>query len=294
MDFAKRPRLRSTARVLLSYLLVLAVTAAPARYVLTVQGVPLAELRVSVEGRRYRYESTHFLEEGPRERRRDFELDEAGRVDGRAPEVLALAAQPAVGCVEVLEEVTRAPERLCVDEVQGRTVRGTIAGQPFTAHYDDGRRLRSLELAAARWDATSTPAAAPSPEDNPFTRGFALEGTAGRATLAPAMKGARRLETAPRGLGEGDEVGRTRCLVAARRYVAAHPKAALVLGLVVEDGRAWPHAWIREGGRDGDPSVRPGDVALAGRQYLELPAADAGRVYLELLDGARRVRLVPR
>lgn len=278
---------------MLSSLLALCLTAAPQRYLLTLGGVPMAELRVEVSRRTYRYASTHFLEEGPKERSRVFTLDAKGRVDGLVPEVLALMKMPAVGCADVLEEVARAPERLCVTVVDDGVATGTVAGKPFTARYDAHGQLTRFEVGAARWDATTKPAKAPPAEANPFTRGFDLVGTSGAVTLKPALEGARRLTTPPEGVGDERSVGRLRCLVAARRFVESHAGAELVLGLVVEDGRAWPHAWARLGGRAVDPSVLPGDEALAARQYLELPSSEAGRVYLELLDGTRRVTLAP-
>lgn len=278
---------------MLSALLALSLTAAPQRYLLTMSGVPMAELRVEVAGRTYRYASTHFLEEGPKARERVFTLDAEGRVDGLRPEVLALAKVPAVGCADVLEEVTRAPERLCVTVVDDGVVTGTVAGKPFTARYDERGQLTRFEVGAARWDATVKPASPPPAEANPFTRGFDVVGPSGAVTLTPALEGARRLTTPPEGVGDERSVGRLRCLVAARRFVASHPGATLVLGLVVEDGRAWPHAWARVGGSAVDPSVLPGDDALVARQYLELPGDEAGRVYVELLDGRRRVTLAP-
>ncbi|GMU62855.1 MAG: hypothetical protein AMXMBFR34_46180 [Myxococcaceae bacterium] len=276
---------------MLAALLTLCVGAAPQRWLLTVDGVPLAELRVSVDGRAYRYESTRFLEEGPAERLLDFTLDEAGRVDGLTPEVLALASRPGLGCQQVFEELRRAPEELCVNRREGATDTGQLAGQPYSARYDARGKLATLTLGKARFEARAAPTTLPPPEANPFTRGFPLEGTAGPAALEPPLGGARRLDKPPRGAGDAESVGRVRCLIAARRYVASHPKAEVVLGLVLEDGRAWPHAWVRELGVEVDPSVAPGDAVLKARQYLALPPGEAGRVYLELLDGTRRVRL---
>lgn len=272
-------------------LLALCLSAAPQRYLLSVQGAPVALLRVHVDGRTYHYESTHFLEEGPKVRQRDLPLDDLGHVDGLEPEVLALARLPAPGCREVLEEVRRAPERLCITRVRGRSVDGTLAGQRFTATYDADGALEALTLGAARWEASAKPAPAAAPEDNPFARGFPVQGQAGPAALVPALDGAVRLASPPTGGATEATVGRQRCLLAARAWLGAHPRAVLVLGLVVENGRGYPHAWVREGPQHVDPSVLPGDSALAARQYVALPQGVAGSVYLELLDGARRVRL---
>ncbi len=274
-------------------LLALVLAAAPQRYLLTVGDAPLAELRVERDGARYRYEATHLLEEGPAQRRLEFTLDAAGRVDGLTPEVLALATRPAAGCVQVLEEVTRQPEALCVHANAAAEVTGTIAGRSFSATYDARGALQRLVLGAARWDALPAGAPTPAPGASPFTHGFAVHGEAGDVALVPPVPGARRLSRPPEGVGDAAAVGRLRCLVAARRFVEAHPGATVVLGLVVEAGRAWPHAWVRLRARELDPSVQPGDDVLAARQYLALPTAQAGRVYLELVDGARRVARGP-
>jgi hypothetical protein len=74
--------------------------------------------------------------------------------------------------------------------------------------------------------------------------------------------------------------------------VEVDPSLALVLGLVVEGGRAFPHAWVRRGTDALDPTLGPEDAeALARRAYLALPREAAGLVYLSLLDGRRRVVL---
>jgi hypothetical protein len=284
-----------SAGVVLAAFVLWCVQAVPQRWLLTVDGVPLAELRVEVDGRHYRYEATHFLEEGPTRRRFDFTLDEAGRANGLVPEVLALARRPEPGCRTVLEEVEARAEELCVASGPATRVTGTLAGKPFTARYDASGALAVLELGAARWTATATPAWSLPPTASPFARGFALEGLVGPVTLEPPLKGAVRLASPPRGVATEGEVGRARCLVAAKRYVAAHPGAVLVLGLVVEDGRAFPHAWALDGNEAVEPSVVRGDPTLAAREYLALPASEAGRVYLELIDGTRRVtRVAPR
>jgi hypothetical protein len=85
---------------------------------------------------------------------------------------------------------------------------------------------------------------------------------------------------------EGQDVGG--CLAHARRFVAqakaAGHDAELVLGLVVDGGRAYPHAWVRAGGTELDPTLmRP----VTAGEYLALD--DAGQRYLELLEGTRRV-----
>jgi hypothetical protein len=78
------------------------------------------------------------------------------------------------------------------------------------------------------------------------------------------------------------------CLEAARALASRLPGAVVQLGVLIEGARAWPHAWVRR--RDGlhvDPT-RPSDEAHAG-VYVAFPDAAAGRWYLELASGARRL-----
>lgn len=266
--------------------LVLLLGAAPldARFVLVVSGLPVAELRVRVDGDAYHYEATHFLEEGPRRRAETLTLAEGAP----EPEVLALARRPAPGCRDVLEERRRALERLCVEPGEGAEVRGTLDGQPFTARYDDGGALESIAVGAVRWEAARRPGRPP--PESPFVRGVPVP--RGALALQPPVEGARWLVTPPRGAGEAGAVGRERCLPLARKHAAALPGAKVAVGLVVEGGVAFPHAWVTTAAGPVDPSVLAGDAALARRRYLEVPAERAGRFYLELFDGA--VKLVPR
>jgi hypothetical protein len=64
------------------------------------------------------------------------------------------------------------------------------------------------------------------------------------------------------------------------------------VGLVIEDGRAFPHAWVVEGARALDPSVPELDPVLRSRRYLEIPRERSGAFFLQLFDGA--VKLVKR
>ena len=74
------------------------------------------------------------------------------------------------------------------------------------------------------------------------------------------------------------------CLAAANAWVKEHPGFELVLGLIEDEGRGWPHAWVRnlQTQEELDPS-RP----EAAARYLALPKKEAPRAYLDLL-GKRR------
>jgi hypothetical protein len=252
------------------------------RFVLEVAGLPVAELRVSASGDRYLYESTHFLEEGPRERRLELSLSTLAA----EPEVLALIHRPKPGCRDVLEERARLLEQLCVVTSTQGEVSGTIAGEAFVAHYDEAGVLGDITVGSARWLAAGKPVAPP--PESPFVRGLAVP--AGVLHLEPAVTGAKWLTRAPVGIGQAERVGRVRCLVLAREEAARRPKSRVAVGLVIEAGRAFPHAWLAEGENAFDPSVLAKDPLLAQRRYLEVPVEQSGAFYLRLFDGAVRLK----
>ena len=261
----------------------LAAAPPPARFVLEVAGLPVAELRVSVQGERYLYEATHFLEEGPRAHRLELDLPSLAA----EPEVLALLHRPtAVGCRQVLEERTGALEPLCVRALEPGLARGTLADEPFTARYDKAGALSSIDVGPARWTAAAAPTRAP--RESPFTAGLPVH--EGALVLTPPVPGSRWLGAPPRGIGTPEQVGRARCLMLARAALAQRPGAELAVGLVVEDGRAYPHAWLREGDAALDPSVLPDDPVLSSRRYLEIPRARSGAFFLRWFEGSVQLR----
>jgi hypothetical protein len=266
-------------RVLPVLLLVLTAGPASGRFVLEVGQVPVAELRVTSDGARYSYEATHFLDEGPSKSRFDFVLSELAA----EPEVLALLTRPKAGCRDVLEERTKKLEALCVDD--GPEVTGTLARERFTARYGRDDQLVDIVVGAAHWHAASTTTTPPAV--SPFTKGVAVP--EGRLRLEPEVKGATWLAHSPEGIGNPEDVGRTRCLLLARRALEGHPKRRLAVGLVIEAGRAFPHAWVVEKDRALDPSVEGDDEVLAQRRYLEIPREKSGSFFLQLFEGTQRL-----
>ncbi len=256
------------------------------RFLLTLSGLPMAVLRVEVRDGVYRYEATHFLDEGETHFARSWVLDERGEVEGLRPEVLWLLEPPPVGCRPVFEERRATRETLCIDERTSTRAVGRLEQVPFTARYDGGR-LSGLTFPGAEWTRLEgrPPKAKPS---QVFGRGFEVGAASGPWRLEPAVKGARLVTTPVRGTASGAE-GRQRCLVLARDAVHEDARLTLVLGLMVEGGRAYPHAWVRRGARHEDPSLLPSDEGVEARWYIELPRESAGQLYLELLDGQRRV-----
>lgn len=268
--------------------LVLVLCAAPvagldARFLLTIDDEPWAELRVRVTGRQYHYDAVHFFDEGDRTFSRVLTLDSAGRIGGLQPEVLALLAPPATGCRKILEERSGQPEQLCVEAREGSLVWGQIDGVPFSARYEAGT-LREVTLPGVRWERVGQAAKRAATRSSPFVQGFAVTKEGPRLSFAPQLEGAVEVEVVA--TGRPGEVDRLRCLVLARRAARADPGRQVVTGLIVEGARAFAHAWVKNGDGFEDPSRLPQD--RPGR-YLLLPSAAAGRVYLELLEGSRSV-----
>ena len=284
--FAPRTGTKSSLPLRATITLVLAVltcllAAAPleGRFALEIAGLPVAELRVSVSGDLYLYESTHFLEEGPQERRVEIKLTEGSP----PPEVLALLRRPRTGCRDVLEERGRKLERLCITKSAAGEVTGTLEKESFTATYDAADALTSIKVGSAKW--VAVPKAVQPSNENPFVRGIAVP--PGELRLDPPLEGAKWLTRPP--IGTGSEDRRARCLVLAREELAKKPGSTLSVGLVIEGGRAYPHAWVTQNKVASDPSVLPNDPILRARRYLELPQAKSGDFYLRFFDGAARL-----
>ncbi|MFT3710294.1 MAG: hypothetical protein QM817_21920 [Archangium sp.] len=253
------------------------------RYVMDVADVPVAEMRVTVQGDRYDYAATHFFEEDPAERVVSFSLKALPAV----PEVLALSTLDQSGCRDVFGEKRQKLEKLCVDAVRSSKAKGSIDGAEFIARYADGR-LQEITVGTAHWRAISndTPSAPPSQKENPFAKG--VPSPANAAAFSPAFPAARWLTTTP--TPSGTLNARARCLVLAKEAVKQKPQQRrVVVGLVLEGDRAYPHAWIAEGDQHFDPSLVD---AVPGRRYVEVPRAESGTFYLSLFAGA--VKLVPK
>lgn len=246
------------------------------RFVLEVGELPVAELRVTVEGDRYVYASRRFFDEDPAERALTFSLKKLPA----PPEVLALATQPALGCREVFEERKGKLEQLCVDTVDDGAVSGTLAGAPFLARYDAKAALTEITVGEARWRAVFGPVTA---SDNPFALGVEVPRGANAFAVEPG--GVRWLTHAPKP-GAGAEVPRARCLVLARAAVKERGRGRVAVGLVIEEGRAFPHAWVVDGALELDPTLQ---APVEGRRYVEFPREESGRLYLALFSGSLRL-----
>lgn len=246
----------------------------------TVHGTPVGLVELDVEAGAARYRVRHVFRGTARVFERTWPVDASGRdASGRLPELLALRSRPAPGCQVVLEERTGRGERLCLD-ARGR---GTLDDTAILVTFAPEGALRSVSVLGAdgaelsRFDVTT--ANGLDGGGDPFGAGFPLG--KGPVALAPSA-GERLVKVAP--IAE-QRVDDTACLEAARSWVQEHG-GEVVLGLVLEARRAWPHAWVRRA--DGH-FVDPSSDSLDGRRYLLLPSENAGTTYLELAAGARRV-----
>ncbi len=285
-------------------------------YLFTLEGLPAGQVTLerSADGTSFTYRSEHVFGRGPALRSveaRTLTLDEAGRVAGATatPVSLWLWTLHVPSCLEVMDERTGRTGQACSNTVSREELEGIALDESFHATYQDGV-LDVLEMGPARFarvrDAPALDGA----------RGLWAQGLrvpAGRGELLlepplplahpPAAPSSRGRAWAVRLLSDfGAAPAKETCLESAQRLLAYLEErgghGVLVLGLLLDGGRAWPHAWVRAEGPyseavDLDPAwgrlvVPPGYLAVetvaAGGHGLV-----AGQAYLELASGKRRL-----
>lgn len=293
-------------------------SAAPERtsYLFTLEGLPAGQVTLerSADGKSFTYRSEHVFGRGPALRRVEtltLKLDRGGRVAGSTatPVSLWLWKRPEPGCLEVHEERTGRTGQACATEVSREELEGVALEEPFHATYREGV-LEVLELGPARFSRVRAAA----PIDGAaglWSRGFPLPGGRGelvfdpnldlpRQSSAPSERGRAWADRLLKEFGTAEEG--ERCLEASQRLLAwmeeRGERGVLVLGLLLAEGKAWPHAWVRGDGPyqepvDLDPAwgrvvVPPGYLALetvsGGGKGLE-----AGQIYLDLVTARRRL-----
>lgn len=296
--------------------LTLALAAAPAspvtaRYAFELDGTPVGTVQLTVGGGKFVYRSTQLFTRGQQtegvSRSAQLAVDAQGRIAGQArvPESLWLWRRPSPGCVEGRDELTGQEGPLCAFAGATDRAQGTVFGERFDARYGADGQLAELRLGHGRFVRIETGQRLSNPPDL-FADGFDIEGAAGPLALspAPAAAAAPALSTwsaaAARALarevhdGPVDEArAGGRCLAYAQRFVALArergQRAAVVLGVLEDQGRAYPHAWVRVGvpggkGLDLDPSSL---APVSGLTHLALPGQ--GRDLLELWSGRAKV-----
>lgn len=288
-------------------------------YLFSLEGLPAGQVTLerSADGRSFTYRSEHVFGRGPALRRvetRTLNLDAAGRVAGgtATPVSLWLWTRPEPGCLEVVEERTGRTGQACATEVSREELEGIALEQPFHAVYRDGV-LETLDLGGARFARVRGPPTVDGAAGL-WAKGLALPGGGGELVFDPGRELPRQ-PSAPsaRGRAWADRLLREfgpaaegeRCLEASERLLhyleERGERGVLVLGFLLAEGRAWPHAWVRAEG----PYQEPVDLdpawgrAVVPPGYMTLetvaPGAtglEAGQIYLELVTG--RLRLVRR
>jgi hypothetical protein len=285
-------------------------------YLFTLEGLPAGQVTLerSADGTSFTYRSEHVFGRGPALRTveaRTLTLDEAGRVAGSTatPVSFWLWTRHVPSCLEVMDERTGRTGQACSNAVSREELEGIALDESFHATYQDGV-LEVLEMGPAHFvrirDAPALDGA----------RGLWAQGLrvqAGRGELLvepplplarpPAAPSSRGRVWAERLLSDfGAAQPKEACLESAQRLLAYLEErgghGVLVLGLLLDGGRAWPHAWVRAEGPyaetvDVDPAwarlvVPPGYLALEtvapGGHGLV-----AGQAYLELASGKRRL-----
>jgi Transglutaminase-like superfamily len=285
-------------------------------YLFALDGLPAGQVTLerSADGKSFTYRSEHVFGRGPALRTVESHtllLDEAGRVAGSTatPVSLWLWTQKVPSCLEVVDERTGRTGQACSNAVSREEQEGIALDESFHAVYRDGV-LESLDLGPARFTRLRE-AAALDGATGLWTRGIPLPG--GRGPLAfdpslalprqPSTPSARGRSWAVQVLKEfGTAQKDERCLEASQRLLAWMEErgvhGVLVLGLLVDAGRAWPHAWVRADA----PYEEPVDVDSAWGRVAEPPGyialqtvaagahgLEAGQVYLDLVEGKRRL-----
>ncbi len=253
-----------------------------ARYLFELDGVPVGTVELSQQGERYTYKSLHAYRRARSEQSDEFKL-----VKGRPmPEGFWLWHKPAEGCIDGIAELTSTTGKLCADDVGVHEVKGKTLGKPFSARYDAADELEELTLGKSHFVRSSKPLEA----GQPYEKGFAIEGKGKKLELEPAVEAARWPFFTPRGTRKAPLPEPDSCLEVAQAFIAENPEYRLALGLVVDKGRAYPHAWaVSEVSGDVDPSAKTSKAKAPNKAYLELPRDGAGALYVELLEGKRKL-----
>lgn len=256
-------------------LLSMLVTAAPLRLVQSVQGVPVGVVELVQERDTFTYRAEHVFRGEARRFERSWPLNPKD-----LESELQVLARRRVGCFDVREERTWKRERLCVDE-RGE---GSIDDVRIRVTWDRAGALRSVDVLGVADSVVSRFEQRDTKLDGSvdvFGAGFPVTGIGPVVSLEPR---AEAKVVSVEGVASRIDAS---CLPAARAWVSKHDGASVQLGLVLEAGRAWPHAWARRAdGSFVDPTVEREADLLTRRTYVAF--ADAS-LFLELAAGARRV-----
>lgn len=264
------------------FLTLLAQSPAPtsASWTLHLSEVPTAIARAKLEGGKFTWSvETPFARNATKDP--VVKVDAQGKDGkGRFPEGLWFMRKPAPGCVKGFDEVTGREGELCM-EPDGR---GKALGEKFSGAWGDDGILETLFIRGVQWRRGETAWTG----KNPWVAGFPVTGE-GKQVVVEGTPRFWQQSTQPRPVGKRGAKGD--CLTLARAFLDANVKGAheLVMGLVVEGDKVWPHAWVRTMSDRVhlDPSVPAGETP--DRIYVDLPFRQASQVYLDLLSGKAKV-----
>lgn len=280
--------------MVLGFLPLTVLLAQTANYEMSLAGTPVGWVRVELDGHHLRYQSEHVFRRAQAHTQVDYLLDAQGRAENDSmPSARWLLRPPPAGCTAVFDEVTKEKGEGCAAVVQGNVCHGTLLRQPFNARYGQDGLLEQLTVGIIAFRRVEKVPLLDVSRARLFSEGFPIEGVGGALRLAPWVKGVKSADGDVQAAAE-QAVNPQACLALAQAAIRQNPgKFQLRLGLVADEGRAWPHAWLKEtatgqeldlGAYGGEPGTR-----LPAGDYLVFPPAEAGRLYVALLEGKLRV-----
>ncbi len=263
-----------------------------ARWLMSIGGVPVAEIRMTMSDGELQYDSVQLFERRKKRFSARFKLDANGfDSKGRASEVWWLSKPRAKGCQRVFDENDGSDEEVCFDspstgtlEKRSSTPSSSQSKLTFTARYSRAKQLVELHLGGVSFMASEQTLSAPG---RVFPDSFEVEPGTLEVHLRPSR--GRLKASFPKGVGTPEWVSLGHCLEAAERFRQANEQAIVKLGIVVEGNRATAHAWVELNGVEADPSVEADDPILNVRRYFAFETNQAGAIYLGLGDGWLRL-----
>jgi hypothetical protein len=297
-------------------------------YLFLLHGVLVGQVTLREEGGAFVYRSEYLSARPPRAGLVSVFKTPLGAV----PEEEAhwLWRRPKLGCVDGRDARTGKTGKLCVGRVVEDRVEGTVLGEPFQARYDAQGFLTRLELSdsGAEFERSDTgrgrgEAAGRKAQVDLFAAGFeVIGGGRGALALEPSPGASSRLCSGGTGCSGPPEPpmpwrraaaealalslrktlkadrGEASCLDVSLEFVreakAKGAEARLVRGLVVDGGRAYPHAWVELRDEHGAPYALDPTLAIpvSPESHLALDDGDGllgGADYLRLISGRARV-----
>ena len=236
-------------------------------YTLELNDAPVAHVTLEVGQRSLVYRRTFYFSRSAHTDKAVFKLPEKARL---ASFELLTPLKP--GCFEARDESSSKHGQLCVTQGDGETVKGTLFGDAFTATYDAGV-LVTLELPGSKYVRGLA-----KPNGDAFDKGFDIQGEGSYVVVYPDVPGQRPRKVVTM---KGVKL-KGNCLERAEALAKQNPdKYEVILGLVEDHDRMWPHAWVFD--NDARVYYDPTLPDAEDRNYLQFPRTEAGQAYVKLL-----------